>query len=109
MRDFDIPWIEPWKQVIDGETLVAELHRELCATHPLHGRTAVPLGQRINCDDVLFHLPEGPHPFAIVHLTWTVETDPEFPWTTFFANANELKERLRRHTQEWATRTRSSN
>jgi hypothetical protein len=41
-------------------------------------------GYRQDCDDVLFYLGESAPSFAVVHLTYQRETQPEWPSTTLF-------------------------
>jgi hypothetical protein len=64
--------------------MVAELRREVPAGHVLFGRTVQTVGRRQDRDDVLFYLGESVPQFAVVHLTYTRETRPEWPDTTLF-------------------------
>jgi hypothetical protein len=89
-----IEWLDPRGEPIDQQ-LVTELHRELCPEHCLYGRKVVVLGQRKNQDDVLFRVIDGHQPYAVVHLTWHKESDPDFPWTTFYGNLDEVYQRFR--------------
>jgi hypothetical protein len=88
-----ILWLEPWEPAPAG--LEGELAKEVCARHPLAGRRAVSVGRRVDCDDVLFFLPEGPEPFAVVHLTWTgrMEANPVWPVSTLYTSAEDWVER----------------
>jgi hypothetical protein len=65
---------------------------------------AVAVGRRRDADDVLFYLPDGPAPLAVVHLTWTGrrERKPEFPWTMLYHSVAEFVEQcmLPDHTGE---------
>ncbi len=95
-----IEWLEPWEAVGEfADSLVAELHRELCPAHCLYRRKVVALGRRRGRDDVLFRLIDHQQAFAIVHLTWRQESDPDFPWTTLYANLDEIHQRFRRDNQ----------
>jgi hypothetical protein len=86
-------WLEPWEPAPAG--LEAELAREVGRGHPLAGRSAVSVGRRVDCDDVLFFLPDGPQPFAVVHLTWSGrrEASPGWPSTAFYSSAEDWAER----------------
>jgi len=81
-----IQWRVPWGPVPpehDART-VAELHREMPASHVLFGRSVQTVGRRQDCDDVLFYLGDSAPQFAVVHLTYARETGPEWPSTTLF-------------------------
>ena len=82
--------LKPWTAVHDiphllrhAERLCNELQRELPSTHVLFGIKATAVAHRIDQDDVLFEL-EGSMPLAVVHLTYSRETDPTWPATTLF-------------------------
>ena len=82
--------VKPWEVIHDtpqvqghAERLSTELQRELPSTHVLFGIRATAIAHRIDQDDVLFEL-EGQMPLAVVHLTWSRETDPRWPETTLF-------------------------
>ena len=78
-------WGNDWVGIAsDSERrrLEAELCRELCPAHVLHGMEVTALGRRRLRDDVLFKL--GDNRFAQVHLTYKEETDPRWPWTDVF-------------------------
>ena len=60
----------------------AELARELHKKHILHGLRAVALAKRIDCDDYIFQLDDGR--IAQVHLTYAVESTPDWPHTLVF-------------------------
>jgi hypothetical protein len=82
--------LKPWTAVHDtpqlqrhAERLSNELQRELPTTHVLFGIKATAVAHRIDQDDVLFEL-DGSVPLAVVHLTYSRETDPTWPTTTLF-------------------------
>lgn len=89
MTKFDssqIQWRVPWLPVPlehDAGT-VSELRRELPAEHVLFGRTVQTVGRRQDCDDVLFYLGGFVPQFAVVHLTYSRETRPDWPHTKLF-------------------------
>ena len=89
----DLTWLAPWEPT-DAD-LGAELAREAGPGHPLFGRRAVAVARRADDDDVLFWLPDGPAPLAVVHLTWTGrrERSPEWPWTVFYDSVDDWRER----------------
>lgn len=91
-----LEWLEPWEPT--GPGLENELAREVGEGHVLSGRLAVAVARRRDNDDVLFHLPEGPAPFAVVHLTWTGsrERRPEWPWTELYRSVEEFAVRRMR-------------
>ncbi len=82
----DLVWMLPWEAATDPAPIEAELGRELVRGHVLFGRRAVCIGRRIDQDDVLFFLPDGPQPYAVVHLTWhgVKERDTRWPSTRLF-------------------------
>src|ERR1044071_6685678 len=89
MTKFDssqIQWLVPWKPVsleYQGG-MIAELHREMPPGHVLFGRTVQAVGRRQDCDDVLFYLGASVPQFAVVHLTYARETQPDWPHTRLF-------------------------
>ena len=83
---FDIPWRPPWIRVTTGG-FPSRLQQEAGPKHRLYHRPAVAIGRRLDDDDVLFYLPGGPAPLAVVHLTYSSripEPDPRFPYTTLY-------------------------
>jgi hypothetical protein len=87
----NLRWLEPWEPASSG--LEAELTKEVSRGHPLFGREAVSVGRRGDCDDVLFFLPGGLSPLAVVHLTWRPEKSPEWPHTNFYTSLDDWVER----------------
>ncbi len=86
-RDPDeLSWLLPWEEVTNPAPIETELGRELVCGHVLFGRRVVAIGRRIDQDDVLFFLPDGPQPYAVVHLTWhgLPEHDTRWPSTRVF-------------------------
>ena len=88
-----IEWLSPWEATEPG--LETELEREVGRGHTLSGVRAVAVGRRVDNDDVLFWLPQGPAQLAVVHLTWTGrrERSPQWPATTLYASVAEWRER----------------
>src|SRR5262245_37114023 len=73
-----------------ARALVAELARELPASHVLRGRKLEPIARSETSDDVLFASTGGDEPLFLVHLTWNVETDPSWPHTVAFGSLPEF-------------------
>ena len=101
----NIPWRSPWVAV-DPPAFETRLAREVGPKHVLYRRAAVVVGRRLDNDDVLFYLPEGPALLAVVHLTYserTPEPDARFPWTVVYTSLNEwIDQCLRRDAEEEA-------
>jgi hypothetical protein len=92
--DFEaIPWLLPWEP--SDVPLEDQLQREVGRVHPLYGRKAITIGRRVDNDDVLFFLPDGPAPLAVVHLTWSGrrEERAEWPSTILYASLQDWVER----------------
>jgi hypothetical protein len=92
----ELEWLDPWSPTAPG--LESELAREIGPGHVLAGRRAIAVGRRVDNDDVLFHLPDGPALLAVVHLTWTGqrERSPEWPATALYRSVAEFAERRMR-------------
>lgn len=84
----------------DAAELEKELRRELPAPHQLHGRDLIAIAHRANRKDVLFQTASGGGEFFWVHLTWSVETDPRWPWTVIYRNLADFVERWPREELE---------
>ena len=90
---YELPWegIEP-QQLNGFET---ELVREICKGHLLLGKSHVALARRIDCDDVLLEVDGGPA-VAVVHLSYAVEADPQWPATEMFTSLAEFEQQSMR-------------
>jgi len=88
-----IQWLNPWERC--PPWLEKEFVREMGPGHPLYNSKAISVGRRVDCDDVLFFIPDNAQPLAVVHLTWTgrPERSPEWPWATFFSSLDEWVEK----------------
>ena len=75
-----VPVINPSEQAL----FEAELAREIPHGHVLAGIRASLLGRRSKRDDFLFELEDGR--VAHVHLTWAVETKPDWPFTEVYSS-----------------------
>jgi hypothetical protein len=74
------PLKTPWIAEENGEPLEAELKRELGTNGGLCGKQVKAIARRIDCDDVLFIIEDPIYPLAVVHLTWSGNTDPNKGW-----------------------------
>jgi hypothetical protein len=93
-----VQFLDPWQSTEPG--LESELAREVSTQHPLSGKRAVAVARRHDNDDVLFFLPDGPQPLAVVHLTWRREQSSEWPWTVFFSSLQDWLERCMRRDHD---------
>ena len=73
--------------------LEAELHRELPKGHQLCGRQLRAIARRQDQDDVLFRSATDDGSLFCVHLTWSKERDPQWPWTVRYASLDDFRER----------------
>src|SRR5687767_5876703 len=80
-------------------SLEAELRRELPASHPLHGRRLQAFARRLDRDDILFRPIGGDAPIFWVHLTWSVESEPKWPWTETYQSVADFLERWPREEE----------
>jgi hypothetical protein len=102
----EIRWPSPWQPVADEHvalafgramngnvrpSIIAELNREICQTHPLYGVTCRPLAYDAKVrKDFLLQTDRPDMPFVMVHFTWTVETDPRWPFVIGFESIDEF-------------------
>lgn len=79
----------PWHPTT--EPLHLELADEMSTDHLLSGKRAVAVARRLDTDDVLFSLPDGPAPLAVVHLTWAGrERSPQWPATELYRSVDDF-------------------
>lgn len=86
-----VPWRSPWVPV-ESPAFESRLAEEVGRKHVLHKKAAISVGRRLDNDDVLFYLPDGPALLAVVHLTWssrTPEPDASFPYTVLYESLRE--------------------
>jgi hypothetical protein len=73
--------------------LEAELRREIPRAHSLFALELRAIARRDGYDDVLFaSTGERPRVYC-VHLTWSVETDPTWPWTVEYTDVADFARR----------------
>ncbi|MGB0907454.1 MAG: hypothetical protein ACPGVT_08170 [Maricaulaceae bacterium] len=73
-----------------------ELIRELCDTHCLHGQDLRPIARHQGRDDFLFARADDAPDCYVVHLTWSKETSPNFPWTTAFKSYSDFTQNVQK-------------
>ena len=86
LDELTMEWLTPWRATTDSEEMSPELIREIAIGHPLFGVPTKTIGRRDDCDDVLFQVEDGSGRVAVVHLTWSMqsETFPDCPHTIFY-------------------------
>lgn len=110
-------WLEPWERLTDEyetfsdsesnadtpfKILNAELHREMPAGHVLYGLdTKVVAVCTWTHNDFIFVTSEPDKPIALVHLTWSEETDPAWPHATVFCSIEEWLAEMKEWAAEW--------
>jgi hypothetical protein len=72
----------------EAAELAAELRRELRRRHVLHGAKFRVLAKSNRTDDILIEV-DGRAELATVHLTWQRKDRLPFPWTEWYASADE--------------------
>jgi|SRR3954467_13550385 hypothetical protein len=86
-------------QPVAADTAVqfeAELRREVCTAHRLHGLRLQAVARRENRDDVLFTSDGKLGPVFVVHLTWSIESDPKWPSVIEYADMADFLGRWER-------------
>ena len=77
----DLTFQRPWVRVGQhADILDQELEKEVCPEHPLYGSRARAVAQRTDSDDVLFQLENSRYKYAVAHLTWSGQTEPNASW-----------------------------
>jgi hypothetical protein len=78
----------------EAERLELELRRELPRMHQLSGLILVALARRLDADDVLFgFLASDQDEVFCVHLTWSIESHPQWPSTEVYDSIEAFAER----------------
>jgi hypothetical protein len=73
-------------------TLAAELQRECCPEHPLHGRSCVAVARADDDPNEFVFVTDNPEfPIAFVHLTWAIERSPTWPYTVGYRSWEEFQ------------------
>lgn len=84
--------IELWEEIRPKaqQAFVTELKREVVPGHLLYKVPVEAIARRSGTDDVLFAI-LGSASVAVVHLSYSKETNPQWPRTEFFADLSEWK------------------
>lgn len=103
-------WPPPWYSVAEDPAEAAamehELRRELSAGHPLFCLPIRTIGRRQRTDDVLFMIDDGTGRVAEVHLTWTQNESPPWPFTTIYPSAEAwMADRVREDRESFRERS----
>lgn len=87
-------WIEISAEEALG--LENELAREVCSEHILANVPAKCIARRDGRDDFLFRVTSDNAAYAVVHLTWSKESSPDWPWAKLFSDIDDFKSNWRR-------------
>jgi hypothetical protein len=91
-----LPWI--W----DDTDYVPELINEMPVGHYLYNKNVESIARRQDRDDVLFKIMEGETKYAVVHLTYNKETNPQWPHTTLYNDWDDLyTSRILKDAEGW--------
>lgn len=92
----EVPLPEGWVSITPKEAAAfqRELQREISTEHAVFGLPLRAIARHGNQDDYLFATGESPEgPVYVVHLTWSVESDPQWPWTMRYESLSEFLDR----------------
>lgn len=73
-----------------------ELNKEMCKGHKLYGLKFKALARKADRDVFLFNVEGAGSPLYVVHLTWSKETSPEWPWITPFESKDDFTSNWKR-------------
>ncbi|MGJ7558900.1 hypothetical protein ACSFBI_33560 [Variovorax sp. RB3P1] len=76
----------------EARRISEELTREVCSAHRLHGVAAKAVARHARRDDFLFAVGLTQPKYVVVHLTWNVESSPEWPAVTDFLNEADFRQ-----------------
>jgi hypothetical protein len=103
-------YLEPWWSVDEINEFHKELERETTKGHVLHGISTKCIARRQDQDDFLFQLTDGSGRFVVVHLTWSEERDPAWPWAELYNDFNDWRtRRMLPDAKEWAELLENDN
>ncbi|MBP3959506.1 hypothetical protein J8F10_30040 [Gemmata sp. G18] len=113
-----VRWPVPWRPLTDenealafgramspnvAPTVLAELRREVCDRHPLAGAACRPIAwESWSKKDFLFLTDRPGLPVVLVHFTWHVEPNPEWPFVVGYSSLRDFFRRER----SWAAEAR---
>lgn len=77
--------------VVGRDAIVTELRREMPESHVLYQSELDAIAVHVECGykDFVFATNNEIHPIAVVHLTYSVESDPRWPSTKLISNLAE--------------------
>lgn len=93
MDDLSEEWFECYGRD-DAARFEQELRREMPGGHDMSDDEFVCVAWRRHMKETVFWLP-GRQEWAVVHLTWTEESDPRWPSTEFCATWREVVSEVR--------------
>jgi hypothetical protein len=96
----DAPWLDIRDDAQAARQLENELSREIPRRHMLAGISPTAIARREDRDDAMFDLGDGR--FAVVHLTWQRETDPQWPSTRIYNSWAAAEDRLEEDARSFA-------
>ena len=119
----DFMWLHPWQPIADESvvlsgrqlyaefkariegrsagtvagTIVDELRREMPPNHRLSKCSLCAIGYcSEDSNEILFATDDDCAPLAVVHLTWSVETDPNCPHTVIYHTLGDWISQMKR-------------
>lgn len=94
LKAMDVRLPDSWSPLSrdEAQAVEKELRRELPPAHQLQDHQLIALA-RYRRDDILFRSQDDQGPVFCVHLTWSVETDPAWPWTESYKDMGDFLER----------------
>ena len=86
-----ISWPDVQELAVGRDAIVAELRREMPKGHALYGKQLDVVAVHVECGykDFVFTTNDTSHPIAVVHLTYNVESNPNWPSTRLIAGLDE--------------------
>ncbi len=74
----------------ESDPMNKELRREVCKGHVLFNKEVCAIARRHDRDDVLFSTKDTEFPLYCVHLTWSQESTPDWPYVTAFKSKSDF-------------------
>ena len=114
----NVKWPKPWQPLDDdytalafgrrwgkgeiADTVLGELHREICDRHPLHSHKCIPVAYDTDCPKEFLFLTDLPDaPVVLVHFTWRKELKPDWPFIIRFKSITDFSRQERRFQKRW--------
>lgn len=115
-------WPVPWRPLTDdagalafgrsvnpavAPTVLGELRREICDRHPLADVECRPVAwEAWSRKDFLFLSARTDMPVVLVHFTWAVEPEPDWPFLIRYRSVGDFVRRERNWVSEFRVRAR---